>query len=132
MLIEGRGQVIALEVEAGAECVFTQSSRRDITVGADDGGQALALRGLRQPGDLATNAFERQFGTLWKTLDLGGTGQDHHGGTGQQIIAAPGLPLLINLAQFQDVAMGQPLDVRRGRLPMAQRWRMHPATFREE
>ncbi len=67
-----------------------------------------------------------------KTLDLGGAGQNYHGRAGQQCITIPSLPLIIDLAQFQHLAMGQPLDVRGGRLPLAQRGRMNPATFRVE
>ena len=58
----GRGQVIGVEIETGAQGVFTQASGRDITFGADHGAQRLAFRGLRQSGDLPTNTFEWQLG----------------------------------------------------------------------
>ncbi len=63
---DGRGQLIAFEIEAGAECVFAQACGCYITFSADDGRQALAFRGLRQPGDLPANAFEGQVGAVWK------------------------------------------------------------------
>ncbi|MNF54104.1 hypothetical protein D3C84_355230 [compost metagenome] len=76
-------QVVTVEVEAGAQGVFAQPRRGDVTFGAHHRGQALAFSRLWQTGDLPANALERQVGTLGKALDLCGTGQDHHRCTGQ-------------------------------------------------
>ncbi|MNN51238.1 hypothetical protein D3C81_1658640 [compost metagenome] len=84
MLGGARRQVVTVEVKAGAQGVFAQSRRGDVTFGTHHRGQALAFSRLRQTGDLPANALERQVGTLGKALDLCGTGQDHHRCTGQQ------------------------------------------------
>ncbi|MNN88772.1 hypothetical protein D3C81_2064980 [compost metagenome] len=55
----GRRQVIAVEVETGAERVFAQTGRRNVAFGADHSGQCLAFCGFGETGDLPANALER-------------------------------------------------------------------------
>ena len=124
-----RCQVIVVEVETGAQGVFTHSRRRDITFGAHHGAQRLAVRCLWQAGDLSAYAFERQLAAVRETLDLGSAGQYHDRCIGQQVFAIPGLPVSIHSTQFQYIVMGHYLDVRMRCLPLAQRRRMHPSTF---
>ncbi|MOA22507.1 hypothetical protein D3C78_1430660 [compost metagenome] len=90
------------------------------------------MRRLRQAGDLPANAFERQPGTLGETLDVRSTGEDHHGCAGKQLLAVPGLPLILDLAQFQRITMREQLNPRMPGLPLAQRRWVDPAALRIE
>ena len=108
----GGRQVLALEVKTGPQGVFAQARRRHVASGADHGAQRGTGGCLRQTRDLPTDAFEGQLGTGGKALDLGSAGQHHHGGAGQQCLTVPGLPLIVDFAQFQYVAMGKDLNPR--------------------
>ncbi|MNH95388.1 hypothetical protein D3C73_480290 [compost metagenome] len=125
----GRCQVIALEIETGPQGVFAQTGGGDIAFGTHHGAQGLALRSLRQAGDLPANALERQLGALGEALDFSRTGEHHHGGAGKQSLAVPGLPTAFNLAQFQRIVMGEQLNLWMRSLPLAQRRWVDPAAF---
>ncbi|MNY12421.1 hypothetical protein D3C86_1455010 [compost metagenome] len=125
----GRCQIIALEIETGPQGVFTQARGGDIAFGTHHGTQGLALRGLRQAGNLPANALERQPGALGETLDFSRTGEHHHGSIGKQPLAVPGLPTAFNLAQFQRIVMGEQLNLWMRSLPLTQRRWVNPAAF---
>jgi len=125
-------QVVVLEVETGAEGMLSQACRRDVPFGAHHRSQRFARRGLRQPRDLPANAFEGELAAGGELSDLGGAGQYHHAGAGQQRVAVMGLPLLVDALQLDGMVMGEDIDQRVRRLPLAQRRRVDPATFGEK
>ncbi|MCY1463998.1 hypothetical protein D9M71_819700 [compost metagenome] len=94
----GRGEVGAVEVEAGAQGVLAFTRWRHIAFGAHYRREHLTLRGGRQAGDLATDSLERQRGARFEPVDIGGSGQYRQRCAGQQFLAIPGLPETVDLA----------------------------------
>ncbi len=128
MFGEGRRQVFALEVEAGAEGVFVATRRCDVALGADHGAQRPALRGGRQAGDLPANALQRQLGGGREVADVGGGGEDREWRAGQAFVAGVGAPVVALAAQAYCPAAQQG-DPGGGGQGLAQRGRMDPAGF---
>ncbi|RMT91786.1 hypothetical protein ALP39_200487 [Pseudomonas marginalis pv. marginalis] len=112
--------------------MFPQACGRHVAFGAHHRGQRGAGGGLRQAGDLPTDALERQLGAGGKALDLRGARQHHHWCSGQQRLTFPGLPVAVDFAQFEHLVVGQHLNPRLLRLPLAERRRMNPATLGEK
>ena len=83
MAFGGGAQVFVMEVEAGAQGMFPQSTGGNIAFGTDHCFQHGAVWCLRQLGDLPANALERQAAAGREAFDLGCTRQDHHRRAGQ-------------------------------------------------